>query len=224
MKLLVVEDEATMRLALKDCLTAEGFDIISAADGHDGLAEAISQAPDLVLMDVMMPGMDGFHVCREIRRRGLRVPILMLTAKGQVDDRVEGLDAGADDYLSKPFSTRELLARIRALLRRASEGAAPLSGLELGAFRVDFLQRQCWKNGDEIHCTLKEIAVLKLLAERRGQAISRDDFLENVWGYDTYPTTRTVDSHVARLRQKIEPDPNDPKYIRTIHGVGYRLD
>lgn len=224
MKLLVVEDENAMRLALKDCLTAEGFDVITAADGNDGLSEALEQTPDLILLDVMMPGMDGFRVCREIRRQGVRIPILMLTAKGQIDDRVEGLDAGADDYLTKPFSTRELLARIRALLRRTSESGAPLKTLELGTFRIDFVQQQCWKDDQVIHCTSKEIAVLKLLGERRGKAISRDDFLEIVWGYDAYPTTRTVDSHIARLRQKIERDPNQPEYIKTIHGIGYRLE
>jgi DNA-binding response OmpR family regulator len=172
----------------------------------------------------MMPGLDGFSVCREIRRRTTTLPILMITAKGQVDDRVAGLDAGADDYLVKPFSSRELLARIRALLRRFESTQATLGRIQLGEVDIDFTTQQCTRNGERLALSAKEFSVLKLLAERRGAPVTREEFLEMVWGYNAYPTTRTVDNQILSLRNKLEPDPAQPRFLQTVHGVGYRLE
>jgi DNA-binding response OmpR family regulator len=223
-RLLIVEDELPMRTALADVLSAEGYRIISAADGERGLRRAIEEKPDLILLDIMMPRLDGYAVCSELRRLGNAVPILMLTAKGQVEDRVMGLDAGADDYLVKPFSTEELLARVRALLRRFQrQGSAPTT-LELGAVRLDLIKQTAFRGSKPLHLTAKEIAMLRLMAETPGEPVSRERFLDIVWGYGAFPTTRTVDNHIASLRGKIEADPNDPRWIKTIHGVGYKLE
>jgi DNA-binding response OmpR family regulator len=222
-RLLIVEDELPMRTALADVLSAEGYRIISAADGERGLRRAIEEKPDLILLDIMMPRLDGYAVCSELRL-GNAVPILMLTAKGQVEDRVMGLDAGADDYLVKPFSTEELLARVRALLRRFQrQGSAPTT-LELGAVRLDLIKQTAFRGSKPLHLTAKEIAMLRLMAETPGEPVSRERFLDIVWGYGAFPTTRTVDNHIASLRGKIEADPNDPRWIKTIHGVGYKLE
>ncbi len=223
-RILVVEDEFPMRVALQDCLEAEGFRVLLAADGEEGLEMALNQKPDLVLLDVMMPGLSGFDVCEELRKREPHLPVLMLTAKGRIEDRVRGLDLGADDYVVKPFVPEELLARMRALLRRVQRETASVNILQLGKFKVDFVQQRCWKGDDEIACRSKEIAMLRLLAEHAGQPVSRDQFLDVVWGYGAYPTTRTVDTHIARLRRKIEPDPENPRYLITVHGAGYRLE
>jgi two-component system response regulator MprA len=177
-RVLIVEDEPTMRLALQDRLQAEGYRVLCAADGPQGLDTAIAEEPDAILLDVMMPGLDGLSVCRQLRKLGKCMPILMLTARGQLDDRVDGLDAGADDYLAKPFATRELLARLRALLRRSESEAAPVNELRLGDFHIDFRKRMAWKNGQKIHCASKEIAMLRLLAERAGEVVSRNQFLD----------------------------------------------
>ena len=223
-RILIIEDELPMRTALADLLTANDYRVAAANDGVAGLERALDEKPDLVLLDVMMPGLDGFSVCREIRRRNTTLPILMITAKGQVDDRVTGLDAGADDYLVKPFSSRELLARIRALLRRFESPNTPLARIRLGEIEVDFTNQACLENGERVSLTAKEFSVLKLLAERRGAPVTREEFLEIVWGYNAYPTTRTVDNQILSLRNKLEPDPANPQYIQTVHGVGYRLE
>lgn len=223
-RILIVEDELPMRTVLSDCLAAEGYRVLAAADGDDGLARALEEKPDLVLLDVMMPGVDGFTVCSELRRMDHRTPVLMLTAKGQVDDRVLGLDAGADDYLVKPFSTEELLARVRALLRRTQrEGVLP-ENIRLGAVTIDFVRQTAYRGKRKIHLTAKEFAMLRLMAETPGEPVSRERFLDSVWGYTAFPTTRTVDNHIAALRPKLEPNPNDPRWIKTVHGIGYKLD
>ena len=222
-RLLIIEDEIPMRMALQDCLVAEGYRVIIATDGARGLQRTLAEKPDLVLLDIMMPEMDGFSVCAELRRRGNRVPVLMLTAKGQVQDRVRGLDMGADDYLTKPFSTDELLARVRALLRRYERETSTPPTLALGDFVVDF-QTQTAKRGEKaVRLTAKEMAMLQLLAEAGGAPVTRERFLDTVWGYGAFPTTRTVDNHIASLRGKIEPAPEAPRWILTVHGVGYRL-
>jgi DNA-binding response OmpR family regulator len=172
----------------------------------------------------MMPKLDGFAVCAEVRRRLPELPILMLTAKGQVDDRVAGLDAGADDYLVKPFSSRELLARVRALLRRSERNANAVSSLAFGDVEVDFAKQTCTRTGQRVALTVKEYGILKLLAEHPGEPVSRERFLEVVWAYNAYPTTRTVDNQILALRAKLEPDPSHPRYLLTVHGVGYRLE
>jgi DNA-binding response OmpR family regulator len=223
-RILVVEDELPMRTALVDLLQANGFRAIAAVDGVAGLERALEEKPDLVLLDVMMPGLDGFTVCREIRRRMATLPMIMITAKGQVDDRVNGLDAGADDYLVKPFSSRELLARVRAALRRAEREESAIEKITFGDVEVDFAAKQCRRSGKPLALTAKEFRMLQLLAERRGAPVTREDFLEIVWGYNAYPTTRTVDNQILSLRNKLEPDPAHPRHLLTVHGVGYRLE
>ena len=223
MKLLVIEDELPMRTALVETLRGLDYRVDAAADGPGGLAKACESAPDLILLDVMLPGLDGFALCRELRRRGRTMPVLMLTAKGMVDDRVEGLDCGADDYLVKPFSMRELTARVRALLRRNSKASKALEHLTLGDAEIDFVKMTCRKDGAKLELSAKELHMLKLLAEHEGAPVSRDTFLDVVWEYNSYPTTRTVDNHIAMLRSKFEAEPSDPRFILTVRGVGYRL-
>ena len=223
-RILIIEDELPMRTALKDCLESEGYRVLTAADGRSGLERTLAEKPDLVLLDIMMPHVDGYAVCAELRRLANRARILMLTAKGQVEDRVTGLDAGADDYLVKPFSTEELLARVRALLRRTDkQGSAP-EMLRLGDVRIDFIQQRAWRKKKPLYLTAKEFAMLRLMSACTGEPVSRERFLDVVWGYTAFPTTRTVDNHIASLRSKIEPDPNEPRWIKTVHGVGYRLE
>jgi DNA-binding response OmpR family regulator len=223
-RILIVEDELPMRTALTDVLAGEGYRVLNASNGEAGLERALAEKPDLILLDLMMPRLDGYAVCAELRRRAFRVPILILTAKGQVDDRVKGLDVGADDYLVKPFSTEELLARVRAALRRIERAAPPLRTITLGSVRIDFAQQQAWRGRRPLHLTAKEFAVLRPLAEAEGGPVSRERFLDLVWGYTSFPTTRTVDMHIASLRQKIERNPEAPRHIHTVHGVGYRLE
>ena len=223
-RILIIEDETPMRTALADVLAGEGYRPLTAADGESGLRKALDEKPDLILLDIMMPRLDGFAVCAELRRLGHAVPVLMLTAKGQIEDRVTGLDAGADDYLVKPFSTEELLARVRALLRRSrKEGHAPTK-LKLGDVEIDLARQTASRGRKPIHLTAKEFAMLRLLAEAEGEPVSREKFLDVVWGYAAFPTTRTVDNHVASLRAKLEKNPDAPRWLKTVHGVGYRLE
>jgi DNA-binding response OmpR family regulator len=223
-RILIIEDELPMRTALEDVLGAEGYRVLSAADGEIGLKRAVEENPDLILLDVMMPRLDGFAVCAELRRLSHPASILMLTAKGQIEDRVVGLDAGADDYLVKPFSTEELMARVRALLRRARRQNSAPAVLKLGTVEIDLARQTARTGAKALRLTAKEFAMLRLLAQTPGVPVSRDRFLDVVWGYTAFPTTRTVDNHIASLRAKIEPDPEVPRWILTVHGVGYRLD
>jgi DNA-binding response OmpR family regulator len=223
-RLLIVEDELPMRTALADALTAEGYRVITAIDGEMGLRRAIEEKPDLVLLDLMMPKLDGFAVCSELRRLSNPVPVLMLTAKGMVEDRVTGLDAGADDYLVKPFSTEELLARVRALLRRLQRASYAPTSFELGEVRIDLIKQTATRGRQSLHLTAKEFAMLRLMAESPGEPVSRERFLDVVWGYAAFPTTRTVDNHIASLRGKLERNPDQPRWIKTVHGVGYKLE
>jgi DNA-binding response OmpR family regulator len=223
-RILIIEDELPMRTALQDCLEAEGYRVLSAADGERGLERAVREKPDLILLDIMMPKLDGYALCAELRKLGHITPILMLTAKGQVQDRVRGLDVGADDYLVKPFSTDELLARVRALLRRRHRSDRSLATVILGEVRLDFVKQQAWRGRKELHLTAKEFSVLRLLLEADGQPVTREQFLDVAWGYAAFPTTRTVDNHIATLRAKLEPDPDQPRWIKTVHGVGYRVE
>ena len=223
-RILVVEDELPMRTVLRDCLERHGYRVLLASDGAAGLAKAIQEKPDLILLDVMMPKLDGFALCSELRRLSNSVPILMLTAKGRMEDKVTGLDAGADDYLVKPFSRDELLARVRALLRRVQRQTRTLKTVALGKVTIDFVQHQAWREGKPLEMTPKEFAMLHLLLENPGEVVSRDRFLDVVWGYAAFPTTRTVDKHIVGLRHKIEDDPEQPRWITTVHGVGYRIE
>ena len=223
-RILIIEDELPMRTALQDALSAENYRVLTAPDGESGLKRALEEKPDLILLDVMMPKLDGYAVCAELRRLAVPVPILMLTAKGQVEDRVVGLDAGADDYLIKPFSTEELLARVRALLRRVRrQGKAP-GRFQLGEVEIDLARQTATRKGKPLHLTAKEFAMLRLMSENPGEPVSRERFLDLVWGYTAFPTTRTVDTHIVSLRGKLETDPENPRWIKTVHGIGYKLE
>lgn len=223
-RILVIEDEHAMRHALEDLLRSEGHRVITATEGATGLERARSEKPDLIVLDVMLPKLDGFAVVAELRRLGTKTPVLLLTAKGGVADRVNGLDAGADDYLAKPFEPAELMARVRALLRRVERGTSGVERLRLGDVDVDFLRQAVRRGRKTIHVTPKEMAMLRMLAEARGDVVTREQFLDVIWGYGAFPTTRTVDTHMAALRSKLEDDANRPRYLLTVHGSGYRLD
>jgi len=211
-----------MLRGLEDNLQFEGYQTVTAGDGKKGLALALSEAPDLILLDVMMPGMSGWDLCRELRQRGLDVPVIMLTARGEEVDRVLGLELGADDYVTKPFSLRELMARIRAVLRRPGP-RQKFEEFAFGTVRVHLRARQAFKGGHEVRLTRKEFDLLRYLVEHPGEVITRDRLLDEVWGYERFPTTRTVDTHILRLRQKFEDDPERPTHILTAHGQGYRF-
>jgi DNA-binding response OmpR family regulator len=223
-RILIIEDEAPMRVALRDILEAEGHRVLAAADGADGLQCALDEKPDLILLDVMMPRLEGFALCAELRRLERPVPVLMLTAKGRIEDRVHGLDTGADDYLVKPFSTEELLARVRALLRRFQKQNKTATQLKFGEIEIDLARQTAFRGKKTLRLTAKEFSMLRLLAEAEGQPVTRERFLDAVWGYTAFPTTRTVDNHIASLRAKLEKNPDTPRWIKTVHGVGYKLD
>ena len=226
-RILVIEDEESIGLAVRDELEFEGFDVVLIEDGSAGLQAVLDDPPDLIVLDLMLPGMSGFEVCREVRRRDLTTPIVILTARTQEVDRVRGLDLGADDYLVKPFSLAELLARIRAVLRRAAV-PAPGSGsplcLEIGGLRVDPKKHRVSKHNREVKLTFKEFKLLELLLRNPGEVISRDEFLDQVWGKDVFVTHRTVDTHISALRKKIEDNPEEPSYILSVRGVGYKFN
>jgi two-component system, OmpR family, alkaline phosphatase synthesis response regulator PhoP len=213
-------------MTLTDRLAAEGFDVDSATDAHTGLAKATSGHYDVIVLDVMLPGGNGFDICRTARQKGVQTPILMLTARGQVVDKVVGLKLGADDYLVKPFEMVELLARIEALLRRSANTAAASTAGEshrFGDVTIDFRRAEVTKGGVPVELSAREFKLLRYFIEHRGAALSRDELLNEVWGYNAMPSTRTVDVHIAWLRQKIEDNPRHPQLILTVHGLGYKF-
>jgi two-component system alkaline phosphatase synthesis response regulator PhoP len=221
---LLVEDEPGLVLTLTDRLTSEGYLIETASDGEKGLERALGEAFDLIILDVMLPRKNGFDVCRDLRQKNVQTPVIMLTARGQVVDKVVGLKLGADDYVTKPFDVLELLARIEALLRRAPvASAASPETYQFGPVRVDFRRAEVDREGETVELSSLEFKLLHYLIEHRGTVISRDKLLDEVWGYDAMPSTRTVDVHVAWLRQKIEPNPRHPQFILTVHGLGYKF-
>jgi two-component system alkaline phosphatase synthesis response regulator PhoP len=223
-RVLIVEDEAGLRLTLSDRLVSEGYAVETATDGEAGLAHASSGGFDLIVLDVMLPRMNGFDVCREVRQRGVTTPILMLTARGQVVDKVVGLKLGADDYLTKPFEAIELMARLEALLRRRRSSPRPGGdSYRFGDVQVDLRRMEVTRSGKPIDLSAREFKLLRHFIEHRGATLSRDALLSEVWGYDEMPLTRTVDVHVAGLRQKIEANPKAPEFIVTVHGLGYRF-
>ena len=222
-RLLLIEDEPGLVLTLRDRLTREGYALESCSDGESGLERAAREAFDLVLLDVMLPRLNGFDVLRELRKRGVETPVIMLTAKGQVVDKVVGLKLGADDYVTKPFEMVELLARIEAKLRRAPAVAHPSEGYHFDDVRVDFRRAEVTKGGEPLGLSAREFQLLKYFIEHRGATLTREELLNEVWGYNSMPSTRTVDVHVAWLRQKIEPNPRHPQYILTVHGMGYKF-
>jgi two-component system alkaline phosphatase synthesis response regulator PhoP len=226
-RILLVEDEPGLLMTLTDRLSSEGFAVETATDGEAGLARALAETFDLIILDVGLPRKNGFDVCRDLRQRGLGVPVIMLTARGQLVDKVVGLKIGADDYVTKPFEMMELLARIEALLRRvpATSGAAGETAdvYGFGLIRADFRRAEVTREGVPLELSAREFKLLRYLVEHRGATISRDELLNEVWGYNAMPSTRTVDVHIAWLRQKLEPNPHYPQFILTIHGLGYKF-
>lgn len=222
-KVLIIEDEPNMVLGLKDSCEYEGYEVAVARDGKEGLEKASTERPDIILLDVMLPVMSGIDVCRTLRTRGIETPILMLTARNQEIDKVVGLEVGADDYVTKPFSIMELLARIRAHLRRAAKQVAEIESFTFGEVELNFKKYAARKGGQALELSPREFEILRYLIRRRGEIVTRDQLLDEVWGYDNNPVTRTVDNHIARLRQKIEPEPSSPRHIITVHRIGYRF-
>jgi DNA-binding response OmpR family regulator len=225
-KILVVDDEQNMRTGLKDNLEFEGYEVETANDGEQGLKKILENSYNLILLDVMMPKKSGFDVCREVRRSGIMTPVILLTAKGEEIDKVLGLELGADDYVTKPFSLRELLARIKAVLRRGEDlnsTQAEHTSIRIGRLEINFSSYNAYEHGEPVQLSHKEFEILHFLWKKRNNTVSRDDLLTEIWGYDESPTTRTVDNFILKLRQKIERDPNHPQIIITVHGIGYKL-
>ena len=222
--ILVIEDEPDMQRGLRDNLEFEGYDVTVIGEGKKGLDSLVTGRFDLVLLDVMLPGMSGFDICKAARSQGIAIPIIMLTAKGEEVDKVLGLEFGADDYITKPFSVRELLARVKAVLRRTPTGVAITEkNITIGVLEVNFESYTAEKKGKSVSMSSKEFDILRYLWQHQKQVISRDDLLTNVWGYDESITSRTVDNFIVKLRKNIEKDPSHPKHIITVHGTGYKL-
>lgn len=223
-KILIIEDDPGIQLSLKDEFESEGFNVYGADNGLIGMEMIEQNPPDLIILDLMLPFLNGYQICKKLRQEGNNVPILMLTVKDQEVDKVLGLELGADDYVTKPFSLRELLARVNALLRRSAENIPESSVFCIGETKFDLNKFEAFKNGIKLEYTTLEFQMLKFLSERRGQVVTRDDFLNRVWGENnTVVTERTIDSHIANIRKKLEDDPSDPRYITSIRGVGYKL-
>jgi len=222
-KILIVEDEPEMVVGLKDNFEFEGHEVETAGDGVAGLEKARALKPDLIVLDIMLPRLSGLEVCKTLRGEGVTTPIVMLTARGQEVDKVVGLELGADDYVTKPFSVRELMARVKAVLRRSDGGPRRLSRYAFGEVDLDFEVYRATRQGQPLDLSPREFELLRYLIERKGETVSRDKLLEDVWGYDNYPSTRTVDTHIAKLRAKIGDSGSDPRYVLTIHGMGYKF-
>lgn len=223
-RILLVEDEPGLVLTLTDCLANEEYAVETAQDGETGFKRAKEETFDLLILDVMLPRKNGFDVLRDLRQAGVKTPAIMLTARGQIIDKILGLKLGADDYLTKPFDMGELLARIEAILRRTPHENQPLSEIyTFGDVRVDSRRAEVTRNGQAIELAAREYHLLRYLIEHREATISRDELLNEVWGYDAMPTTRTVDVHIGLLRQKLEPNPRHPQFILTVHGLGYKF-
>lgn len=223
-RILIVEDEPEMLLGLQDNFVFEGYEVATAADGVEGEEKALSENPDLIILDVMLPKKSGYDVCKALKAKGLETPIIMLTARGQEIDKILGLELGADDYITKPFSLRELLARVKAVLRRYEKTTNGTEHLFiLDDIEIDFQHYTARKAGEDLTLTHKEFEIMKYFIQHKNQTISRAQLLDEVWGYEAFPTSRTVDNHILKLRQKIEPDPANPKHILTVHGIGYKF-
>src|SRR5256885_12561714 len=222
-RILIVEDEPAMVAGLRDNFEFEGYDVITAPDGVAGLERALKEAPDLVILDVMMPRMSGLDVCKQLKTKRPSLPIIMLTARGQEIDKVVGLELGADDYVTKPFSIRELMARVKAVLRRTSPQAPAPEVYRFSDIEVNVRANEVRRAGTLIDLSAKEFALLTYFISNPAETLSRDRLLDAVWGYDNYPYTRTVDTHIVHLRQKLEPNPEEPRFILTVHGRGYKF-
>jgi DNA-binding response OmpR family regulator len=223
-KILIIEDEEDLVKGLKLNLADEGFEVDWAYDGEDGLRKALEEAPDLIILDIMLPKMNGLDICRKLRQKNMNIPIIMLTAKGKEIDKVVGLEIGADDYMTKPFSIRELLARIKAHLRRKKrEGEAVPQLYDFGDVEIDFAHFKVRRAGKEFDLTSLEMELLKYFIAHKGEVITRRVLLDKIWGYERYPTTRTIDNHILKLRKKIEDNPSHPEHILSVYGEGYRF-
>jgi two-component system alkaline phosphatase synthesis response regulator PhoP len=222
-KILIIEDEESILLPLEDNLRLEGYEVASAKDGLEGLAKATEHPHDLIVLDIMLPKLDGFEVCKRLRQERIMTPILMLTAKSQEIDKVVGLELGADDYVTKPFSSRELLARIKALLRRAEEPCRDVESYRFGTVELDFAKYEARKSGRPVPLTSLEFRLLHFLVRNRGRVLDRNSILDGVWGKDVFVDARTIDKHISLLRRKFEDKPHEPKYILGVRGVGYKF-
>lgn len=223
-KILIIEDEEDLVKGLKINLMDEGYKVDYALNGKEGLEKALKKKPDLILLDIMLPGMNGLEICKKLRQHKMDIPILMLTAKGEEIDKVIGLEIGADDYISKPFSIRELLARVKAHLRRENRGEETVPGVvRFESITIDFGHFKIIRKDTEFGLTSLEVDILRYLIGQDGKVVSRDDLLDKIWGYEKFPTTRTIDNHILKLRKKIEMDPNHPRHILTVYGGGYRF-
>ncbi len=223
-KILIIEDEADLVKGLKLNLEDEGYEVDWAAEGQEGLRKALEEDPDIIILDIMLPGKNGLDICRELRQKKSAIPIIMLTAKGEEVDKVVGLEIGADDYMTKPFSIRELLARIKAHLRRDKREARKVSKTYIvGDVEIDFVHFKVRCGDRESDLTSLEVDILKYLIAHKGEVVSREDLLDKIWGYEKFPTTRTIDNHILKLRKKIEDDPARPRYIFSVYGEGYRF-
>ena len=222
--ILVVEDDAGIRMILQDALTSQGYQVAAADNGLKGLELARELKPDLIILDVMLPLMDGFEICKRIRQDGITSPVMMLTVKDEEVDKVQGLELGADDYMTKPFSLKELSARVKALLRRVGDYRDEMSVYRFGSVELDFSRFESRKEGKDLGLTPLELKILKLMITRRGKVITRDEFLDAIWGVDNLSVShRTVDSHIAHIRRKIEEDASHPRHILSVHSIGYRF-
>jgi DNA-binding response OmpR family regulator len=222
--ILVVEDDAGIRVVLQDALVSQGYEVAAAENGIKGLELAKELRPDLVILDVMLPLMDGFEVCKRIRKEGITSPVMMLTVKDEEVDKVLGLELGADDYVTKPFSVKELLARVKALLRRVEDYQNEMSVYSFGNVELDFKKFESRKEGKDLDLTPLELRILELLISRKGQVITRDEFLDRIWGIDNLSVShRTVDSHIAHIRRKVEDNPAHPRHILSVHSIGYKF-
>ena len=222
-RILIVEDEPSMVAGLRDNFEFEGYEVVTAGDGEAGLERALADSPDIVILDVMMPKLSGLDVCKQLKGKRPSLPIILLTARGQEVDKVVGLELGADDYVTKPFSIRELLARVKAVLRRAKVLPVDQERFAFENIEVNLRRHEVRRGGEAIPFSTKEFELLKCFLSHPGEALSRDRLLDEVWGYNNYPTTRTVDAHMLRLRQKLEPNPEEPRFFLTVHGVGYKF-
>ena len=222
-RILIIEDDPSILLGLERNLKFEGYEVMSAKDGERGLRLAVDKSPDLIVLDIMLPRLNGYELCRHLRKIKISVPIIMLTARGQEVDKVMGLELGADDYVTKPFSIVELLARIKAVLRRAKRFQEEMTSFTFGNVEIDFERHTVMKDGELLNLSVREFDLLKFLISSNGKALSRSEILNEVWGYDYYGTQRTVDNLISNLRQKLETDPDNPEYILTVWGVGYKF-
>jgi DNA-binding response OmpR family regulator len=222
-KILIIEDDSAIRLALEAGLAEENYDVFKASDGIEGFKQAKNPAIDLILLDIMLPGKDGMEICRDLRAEGINTLVMMLTSKNEEIDKVLGLEIGADDYMTKPFSIRELKARIKALLRRTQELKKGIEESSFGDLHFDFKKQEAFKLKKPLKLSAKEFQIVKFFIEHEGEVLGRDKLLDQVWGYDVFPTTRTVDNYILSIRKKIENDPSEPSHLITVHTSGYKF-